>query len=70
MPEKIVQRRISIPDDRVAEARHDLDMLFNPQNLITYNDGYYAKSLEQKWRMSTSDLQELVGKPVFKVEWQ
>lgn len=50
----------SIPDDRVAEARRDLDLLNNPQNLITYKDGYYSRSLVQKWGMQPSELAALV----------
>lgn len=56
----VVSRTLTVPDDRVAEARKDLDMLNNPRNLITYNDGYFSASLERKWRMSPHELAQVV----------
>lgn len=63
-------RTLSIPDDKVAEARRDLEKLLVPGGgNICYNDGYFANSLVKKWGMSTSDLEKLVGRPVMRVVW-
>lgn len=70
MVEKIVNRRLFIPDAKVAEAREDLDRLLNPANLITFNDGYFSKSLREKWGMSSDEMQQLVGKPKITVTWE
>ena len=39
------------------EARHDLRMLLDKTKyFLTHGDGYYARSIEDKWHMSTRDL--------------
>jgi hypothetical protein len=53
----------SIRPDQVEEAKRDLDKLNNPANLITFNDGWFSKSLAQKWGMSPSELERLVNTP-------
>lgn len=46
-------------------AKRDLELLNNPAHLITFNDPWYAKSLVEKWGMSTVELQRLVSrKPI------
>lgn len=67
---KTVQRTLSIPAHRIKEAREDLEKLLSPVHLITFNDGYYAKSLEQKWGMTCSEMQQLLGTPRTKVVWE
>ena len=60
MVEKIVQRRLFIPDDKIEEARRDYEMQTDPRNLITYNDGYHERSIREKWGMSSSETGELL----------
>jgi hypothetical protein len=60
MIEKIVQRRLVIPDNKVDEARRDYEMQTDPRNLITFNDGYHERSIREKWGMSSSELGEVL----------
>lgn len=55
-----ISTKISLPDEKVAEAKRDLELLNDPRHLITYQDGYYAQSLVRKYGMSTTDLAALV----------
>lgn len=49
-----------------ANARTDLAMLHDPSpGNLCYMDGYYAKSLEQKYGIPTSELAKIVGLPKF-----
>lgn len=50
----------SISAERIAEARADIEKLNNPRHLMTFNDGYYANSLERKWGMGIGELAAIV----------
>lgn len=52
----MITQPVEMSDDKVEELIKDLDRLNNPSNLITYNDGYYAQSLERKWHLNVSAL--------------
>lgn len=56
---------------KVKQARDDLASLHDPRSL-SYNDGYYANSLVSKYGMSVSELEKIVGRPVFsgKPTWE
>lgn len=69
MVKKTILKELYLPDDKVKEAKHDLMVLYDPHSLC-YNDGYYAKSLTDKYGMSISDLELLVGKPKMVVKWE
>lgn len=60
---------VQLPPEKVKEARDDLRSLHDPRSL-SYNDGYYAKSLVTKWGMSVSDLEALVGRPTYVEKWE
>lgn len=61
-------KKVSIPESRLEEAKSDLRLLFDPQSLCS-GDGYYARSLKEKWGMDVSDLVAIVGRPIYTETW-
>lgn len=55
-----ISTTVTLPDDRVEEAIADLLRLNDPSNIITYNDGWFARSLVKKWKMDLQTLEALV----------
>jgi hypothetical protein len=45
---------------QIKDMMSDIDKSCNPRHLMTYNDGYFAKSLEQKWHMGISEMKAVV----------
>lgn len=56
-------RTIKMDESKKAEARADLVKLYNPTGgfSLCANDGYFAKSIEQKYGMPLSTLAEVSG---------
>ena len=55
------------------KAREDLARLSDPSaGNLCYGDGHYAKSLVERYGMSTGELERIVGTPVFTptLEWK
>lgn len=52
--------RLFIADSKIDEARRDYESQTDPRNLITFSDGYHARSIERKWGMSVSEIGEVL----------
>lgn len=64
MVEKVISRTLSIPDNKVEEAKKDMRAILNPAS-HSFNDGWAAKAFQEKWGMSINEMGELIGKPVW-----
>ncbi len=67
MVQRTVTKVINLPDNLVKQAKKDLANLYDPRSMC-YMDGYYSKSLVEKYGMSLSDLESLIGRPKFNTE--
>lgn len=60
---------------KIEEARRDILRLEDATDggglNFCYNDGYYARSLVDKYQMSIGELKRIVGKPTItkKIKW-
>ena len=64
--EVLLRNMTAMPIEKIELIRKDLVKLYDPSaGNFCYNDAIYSRSIEQKWRMSISEMHRVAGTPVF-----